>query len=760
MGLIGTRRALLGGGRPSSGLLAWDGSDLLADTWDGGLNSEALTFTPAMAKRAVTVPAGGSLVAPLVQGKLDGTAGDALSYGRGTQVVANWYDTMDPYQFTISFWYRPEYAGNDGLNHGVWYSDVDFYMFKALGNTLRLQVSDVNYDSGATSWAAGAWVHVVVSLSLSNTIDGTNYVRFSINNAHSYAGAAAPTLDLPAATVYLGSYGPTLQSNAAISDFHIFRRILTDGDNVIPAPEGANADEIAALYAAGAGAPASSVIVDYGESCVFGFPTNGTAETLAAASAVDALYAPLRADNKLADWHCQTAYAASAWATLGTPATGPTDDTTNMIFGANCYTFDPDADEEGITQAFVAVAGQDYYISAWVEDAGDFAAEVEVYDATGSASILTLATSGAGGAQNLTGCFEVPAGCISVAVRVKSTNAGQGAVIVHQVLVYSNLWDDGGMETGTAPTDVGTPTTSAQSGDQEHSGAASWKVVADATDEGIKRAITTTSGSFYMAAGYVYAATAGTVDLTIGGKTVTSAGNDAWKRLTLTFRATAASTDVSWLSNAAQTFYVDDVVVHELDPITLTCTAANEAASRESMALTPWGTADTLRVDGRDTLSIPTANNLIAAEGVIALWVKFRHATAWADECLWFTSITSPNAFALYRIATTNVLSVFYGNLSDTSTATIANTNWHHIAFTWKGGTCYLYIDGVAAAGFAITGATVPTLAATLYLGSNGTPALDADAAILGVITGNRAISGGEVLRLYNRTVVWTLGDI
>ena len=82
---IGSRRALLDVGQ-SNGLMAWDGSDLLADTKLLGPDGQALTFTPGMAKVAGQTFA----AAPLVQGDIDGTSGDTLTFPRGDQIAGNW----------------------------------------------------------------------------------------------------------------------------------------------------------------------------------------------------------------------------------------------------------------------------------------------------------------------------------------------------------------------------------------------------------------------------------------------------------------------------------------------------------------------------------------------------------------------------------------------------------------------------------------------------------------------------------------------
>jgi len=213
-------------------------------------------------------------------------------------------------------------------------------------------------------------------------------------------------------------------------------------------------------------------------------------------------------------------------------------------------------------------------------------------------------------------------------------------------------------------------------------------------------------------------------------------------------------------SGSGHEFYVDDVVVHELDDLSLTVTPSNEAASRESMTLTPWGTADTMRVDGRDTLAFPTANHVLAAEGTWMGWRRFRHATAWANETLLDCGGATPNELRVARIASTNVVQVWYGDQNDASTATIATATDHCIALTWKAGTCYLYIDGVAAAGFALSSAAAPTLVATGYFNSNAAGALQADVADLGNLFGKRALSSGEIARNYALQRAWILGDV
>lgn len=770
MTFVGSRRALLAGYR-RNGLMVWSADDLLADTKALGPDGQALTFTPGMAKRAVTVPAGGSLVAPIIQGHLvKPGAGDIITASTGTAIMGAWRDSFDPYQMTISFWHRPEYAGNDGLFHHPLFWDQDCRIVKKNTNALEFRYGGEVYPGPAVSWAASDWVHIIIRLSTSNKLDGINYVSFTVNDAHAYTGAVAPTAD-DVTALYVGGWSTgTYTSDGLISDLHIFRRILTDGDNTIPAPEGASADEIAALYASGAGAPASTVIVDYGESCVFALPTNGTAGAFATGS-TDAIMAPLRADNKLTDWHCQTTYGSSGWSTVGTPAAGPADSTVR-IFGSQAYGWNPDAADEGIKQAFVVVAGQNYSLLAWPKDNNDFAVDARVRDATGAADIVTLSTSVSGIYENLGTCFKVPAGCISVEVYIESTDAAQDSCRVNQVVLYSNLVDNGGLEgtyiAGLAPgwTKNGTPTVAEVAG---RTGAAAQQVTdSEDTGKSVYQDVAVTSGNWYHVSGWARRS-GGTgeshiriTDAVPTNRYLISSSSATWARGSHVFKADSTNLRI-WLmgTDLAAIGEFDDIQVHELDDVSLTVTPATEANSRESMAGTQWGTADTLRVDGDDGLTFPVSDGILrAAEGTIMFWTKARHATAWADELLFDAGGASPNAFSIRRVATTNVLHIYYGDQNDASTATIADINHHHIVWKWKDGTCYLYIDAVLAAGFALTGAAIPTLNATAYIGSTVAGTLQADAAILGMATSLKALPHGRIIRAMNLTRPWILGDM
>ena len=319
---------------------------------------------------------------------------------------------------------------------------------------------------------------------------------------------------------------------------------------------------------------------------------------------------------------------------------------------------------------------------------------------------------------------------------------------------------------GDAPGQIGTPTTFAQSAAQAHTGTNSWRIVADASGEGAYRFIPgIAQNKFYSVSCWVYVVS-GTVQvlstnnakLKLSTQSVTGASWQRYVDIGRSVTGEAAGLFIKSTGGAAE-WHVDDVEIIELSPITLTVTPASEANSREEMAGTPWGTYDTLRIDGTDSLVFPTADLLQAARGSIAKWTRLRHATAWADEIVLDAGGASPNAFSIRRLAATNVLHVYYGDQNDASTATIADANWHMVSMSWANGICYLYIDGAAAAGFALIGAAIPTLNANLYLGSAVAGTNQQDGADLGVLISNSVWPAGKHLQLYNLPRPWIVAD-
>ncbi|MBI2028911.1 hypothetical protein HYT02_00645 [Candidatus Gottesmanbacteria bacterium] len=310
---------------------------------------------------------------------------------------------------------------------------------------------------------------------------------------------------------------------------------------------------------------------------------------------------------------------------------------------AGGYKYTSSAATEGIYIDETVTAGDDWAVRALAHSDGTCTPKIILYDQTGTAEIgsLTGTTTSTRAAPDifiLAG--EAPASSTTLRVKLINT-ASSGVCYWHQVEVLSDGWDDPSIETGTAPTNVGTPTTSAQSSTQAHSDTNSWKVISDAVDEGIKRSITTTSGNYYGMGGWIYADTSGTVDLDVpnfqdGATTeVTSSGNNSWKHLTSVNRASAATSDLQFLSNASQTFYVDDVYSVGLTNVSLTITPASEANSTETTGL---------RVDGRDSYVESSQSDQTTTSGYVKFNWTPRHS---ATNSIAFTETTSDDAYIL-----------------------------------------------------------------------------------------------------------------
>ena len=223
-----------------------------------------VTFTENM---AVRTGFGGFDAAPIYQGKWDGTGTpDVVTFPRGTLLgnqTQHFYSNFDPYQGTVSFWIRPEWAGNDGIEHNILYISSDYQVLKTTGDLLQLTAGGQSMTIDVSAWTAGTAYCIQLSWDTRNTIDGTNYGRIASQGSETYGASTQPTASAPDATIYVGcETGPALAADAQISGLFVWRRVLFDGTYGVGATfdESGLVDEINAIYAAGVGADPAQIV--------------------------------------------------------------------------------------------------------------------------------------------------------------------------------------------------------------------------------------------------------------------------------------------------------------------------------------------------------------------------------------------------------------------------------------------------------------------------------------------------------------------
>jgi hypothetical protein len=204
-------------------------------------------FTPKMAKRNSAGPFAAGV---MVQGKMDGTGTpDSLTFSRGSQIVGNWYQNLDPYQGSIVFWITPEWNGNDGLIHTIISEPtIPIKIGKKADNKLYLTVGTQTASVDISAWVAGTTYNIVTRWDSKNTLDGTNYLCISVNDVHTFGGTTAPVIVTPSTTLNLGSATTTEPMSGILEGLCWVRRVIFDGSYGIDV---GNADEVALIYGGG-----------------------------------------------------------------------------------------------------------------------------------------------------------------------------------------------------------------------------------------------------------------------------------------------------------------------------------------------------------------------------------------------------------------------------------------------------------------------------------------------------------------------------
>ncbi len=184
------------------------------------------------------------------------TREDDLQYSRGSKTQNNEsvvYENFDPHQGTLEFWVRPNWDGDDGVNHWIYsfndYGDIpSIALLHNIYDDLIFYIAD---DSGpltlatydASGWTAGTWYHIVAVWDSNNTVNGSNYIHLYESGTSRDGTTDQPSItDLKTYTTFhIGEKGDgdDLQFNGTIAG-RILNRPLTS-------------TEVTALYNSGSG---------------------------------------------------------------------------------------------------------------------------------------------------------------------------------------------------------------------------------------------------------------------------------------------------------------------------------------------------------------------------------------------------------------------------------------------------------------------------------------------------------------------------
>jgi len=591
----------------------------------------ALTFTPAMDKRSAPGPFDR---APIVQGKWDGTGTpDVVSFGRGSQIAGSFYQNLDMHQGSIVFWTMPEWAGDDGLEHTFLYGKI--IIRKQDTNDLVFQYHDGsawrNVSVSISGWNPADEHLVICRWDSKNTLDGTNYLCISIDGVSTFGGSTVSGAGSPDTSIYVGSYaGISYPANAIIEGLTIYRRPLFDSTYGIDV---GNGNELSTIYAGGAGKDPCEVTGSW--DVVFCLPTNQADEALQTAGEA---WSHPHSSAILTDTFCQTTYGSSAWSTLGTPSTGPADMADSDKVFAWGYSWTSDAAGEGVKSGNATVtADTDYVIRVIAHCAQADDIRVVVWDETNNAQIGADFDFGASSSRTAPGValfvVHTPATCTSLSVRVQSTAAGQ-TIHLHQAEVYESLLANGDMESGAGnpwiPT--GWANNTLQAGDTEaeavnvHAGAQSMQWNPSSNNHYCGDAVSAIIGRYYCA-GYWWlsdgvaviqqgASLGHFVRQTNANAYNVSGTAVSWTQKTWVVRCKANNPEwIAYSLTSTGTGYLDDAYLIDLDPVTLTATAASGDDSMEGIGI---------RIDGRDA-GPQTLTGLSANYGDVRWSIQPRH---------------------------------------------------------------------------------------------------------------------------------------
>lgn len=197
------------------------------------------SFTPAFDHRPSI-----SGMYDLVMGKNDSTV-----EGRGPNIAGQNYENFSAYQGTLYGWVKTDWEGNDDTEHyllDIHNGNDRLSLYKTESdNEIRFRITDGTTTSHAAvssvAVSQGERVFLCARWDSSNTIDGTNYLKITVNNTSSGSATVPPVITVPDAIHWAEDYNGDSKWTGAIQ-LNIEERALSNS-------------EVGSLYNSGAGQP-------------------------------------------------------------------------------------------------------------------------------------------------------------------------------------------------------------------------------------------------------------------------------------------------------------------------------------------------------------------------------------------------------------------------------------------------------------------------------------------------------------------------
>jgi len=281
-------------------------------------------------------------------------------------------------------------------------------------------------------------------------------------------------------------------------------------------------------------------------------------------------------------------------------------------------------------------------------------------------------------------------------------------------VVGSELITDGGMESSAIGTNLGTPTSRAQSVEQVYRGTYSQKVVTDAASEGFYTAAVTSAGKIFRESAWVYLSSGSQVQIGNnwdGGVwewSAVSVSTGSWQEVSrIDIGGTSQSTGIRSVGGA-MTFYVDDFSVVEISTADLTPNENNgtiygptyttDRNGQSNKAMDFNGSGDYINIDG---VLAEIAND---TQGTFSLWVKpdDGHPPSDPDTIFSLGQAAGSNFVEIRQDDTGTVDVLFYDSavydwfiVTDAAVFPDGATSWTHLVLVQDGVSPVLYVNGV-----------------------------------------------------------------